>query len=121
MKRGISANTWVLGILGVIIVLAGADIVRRYVIDAAAEAKAPDYKPPSYDPPFKVGDAAPDFKLPDKDGKEHSLYELVKGDTVVSFLCGCNHCRAMQLYLSKVQQDLGQRSPQFVGVTTQSP
>lgn len=52
---------------------------------AAPKAKA--------EPSLKVGDAAPDFKITDSNGKEVNLAELTKdGPVLVRLTCGCLGC-----------------------------
>lgn len=40
---------------------------------------------------LKIGDKAPDFKLPATDGKTYSLADFAKADVLVVFF-SCNHC-----------------------------
>jgi hypothetical protein len=119
MKRRWNANTWVLVIFGTVILLVGIDIGRRAVQGRPVET--PEDKRASAAPPFKVGDVSPDFTLPDNKGVNRSLAELVKGDTVLTFSCGCNSCREMQTYMGKLQRALGPKAPAFMSVTSSLP
>jgi hypothetical protein len=116
MKRRANANTWILAGLLTVLVLVGLDVGRRYLWEAAHPEQLVN---PTL-PLFKVGEVAPDFELPDKAGKKHKLSQLVKRDTILSFLCGCNNCRAMQTYLAQLIKLMGPSAPDLVGVTTQN-
>ena len=52
---------------------------------------------------LNIGDAAPDFKLPGIDGKDHTLAEFGKAD-VLAVLFTCNHCPTSQAYEDEVIQ-----------------
>ena len=67
------------------------------------------------------GDPAPDFSLKDKDSVPHSLTSLVKGDTLLMFICGCEKCRNMQMKMAKCFERLGDRAPTVVAVATIDP
>ncbi len=60
-----------------------------------------------------VGDRAPDFELPDIEGKVHRLREMREPLLVVAFWC--NHCPYVQAWESRMV-DLGRKfAPQGVG------
>jgi len=113
-----NANQVVLFLLATVLLLAGMDIGRRLVAEEP-EVAAP--KPPSPDPAFKVGDPAPDFVLPDERGHPRRLTELVKGDTILTFSCGCNHCREFQSYLAQLYKTLGSKVPAVISINTTHP
>jgi len=119
MKLRLSANTWVLIVLSVIVVAVGSEAARVYLGDKTG-GPSPDMAK-QYDPDFKVGDPAPDFSLKDKDSVPHSLTSLVKGDTLLMFICGCENCRNMQNYMVKCFERLGDRAPAVVSVATIDP
>src|SRR4051812_11182303 len=98
MKLRLSANVWVLIILAVIIVAVGSEAARVYLQLPGSPADNPNQAAEvnPHSPSFKVGDPAPDFSLKDKDGKPHSLSSLVKRDTLLCFICGCNNCQKAQ-------------------------
>lgn len=116
MRRHWSANTWVLTILAVILVLAAIDIGSRLL---AGPRREPEAGPAQrYDPAFKMGDLAPDFALPDRSGRRHRLSDLARGDTLLCFTCGCKSCLDLQTYVGELIQKLGPRAPQVLNVTT---
>lgn len=114
-----SANTWVLVILSVVLILVGVDLGRRTL--AVTKAQVEEGKPPTTDPDFKVGDTAPDFELADRTGKKHKLSELAGKDTLLSFLCGCSSCRQVQTYTGVLTRKLGPKAPKLVAVTSADP
>ena len=114
MKRRWNSNTWVLIILGGVLLLTGFDVGRRFLVTKDYVVESPA------NPGFKIGDEAPDFELPDKAGVKHSLSSLVKKDTMLCFLCGCNSCRTMQTYLGKLVKLMGPNAPEVISVTTQN-
>jgi peroxiredoxin len=52
---------------------------------------------------LEIGDAAPDFKLPGVDGKEHSLADFAKSRLLLVVFT-CNHCPTAQAYESRIMQ-----------------
>lgn len=69
---------------------------------------------------LKIGDKAPDFRLPGVDGKAYSLNDLrAKKILVVVFMC--NHCPYVQAYIDRiklVQSDYGLKGVQIVGINS---
>lgn len=70
-----------------------------------------------------IGDAAPPFRLPDLDGKYHSLEDYADSEVlVVNFTC--NHCPTAQAYedrfISLVDEYEG-KSVAFLAISTNSP
>jgi peroxiredoxin len=120
MRPRWTANTWVLVVLLGLIVVIGAETARA-VLKGSGPKAAEAEQPPSRDPAFKVGDAAPDFSLPDRSGTRRSLSSLVKGETVLFFMCGCSRCRDTQNYLGKLRAVLGPKAPKVVSVSTTDP
>jgi len=112
---------WVLIILAVIIVAVGSEAARVYMGDNSRQAPSPADESAQFNPPFKVGDLAPDFSLKDKDGRPHSLSSLVKKKTLLCFICGCQNCRNMQNYLQKCFARLGDQAPAVISVATIDP
>jgi peroxiredoxin len=121
MKTRWSSNAWILTILCGIIVLIAVDIGRSMFAKPAPGSLAGNGNP--YTPPFKVGELAPDFRLPDKDAKQHALSELVKkGNTLLVFSCGCANCKDLQTYLGKyIIPKMGKSAPRIVSVSSSSP
>lgn len=114
MKK-LSANSWVLIILTLVIAVIGIEATRKALAGdkVAADPGAPPEK-------IKVGEVAPDFTLPDHTGKDKSFSELVAAPTMLTFSCGCSSCRTMETYLGKLQKakkDL----PPVVTVTSADP
>jgi hypothetical protein len=115
-----SATTWVLMIVGGILLLVGIDVGRQVLVNTSGGVTAPDAEVPAEGktPEFKVGDKAPDFTFKDAAGTPHSLSSMVKGDTTLSFICGCSQCEEMQLWLSKLYKKMGAKAPKVVSVST---
>lgn len=103
-------------LVAVILVLSGA-IVHRW----RAKTTPAIFIADTYRAPFQVGDAAPDFALPDRTGKTRRLSELVDRQTLLWFTCGCSRCREMQALMGRLARRLGQKAPQVVSVTTGLP
>ena len=118
MRRRWNANTWVLTILGTILLLVGIDVGRRLV---AGPASGPEPPKASIEPDFKVGDTAPDFTLPDNKKREQTLSKLVKRDTLLTFSCGCNQCKEFQTWTGKLLPLMGKDAPEVISVNTTSP
>jgi len=115
MGKRWSANNIVLAALGGILLLVAVDVGRNLIAGPPPES-VPDLA--AVTPDFRVGDLAPDFKLPDALGKEHSLSELVKRQTILTFICGCEMCRGMHRYIRKVRAKMGDRAPDVISVST---
>lgn len=119
--RSWSANTWVLTVFGVIIVLAGIDIGRRMLQPATGdESPTMNEQAEASTPAFKVGDPAPDFTLPDSSGTNRSLSGLVKKDSLLLFTCGCSNCKDIESYLSQILPKM-KRRPDVISVTSAKP
>lgn len=117
MKRRWNSNVVVLVILGGVLLLVGFDVGRRYLVESKPGAASENPTKPK----FAKGDEAPDFELPDKAGVKHTLSSLVKKDTVLCFLCGCDSCRKTQTYLGKLTKLLGPNAPDVISVSSQAP
>jgi peroxiredoxin len=119
MKRRWNANTWVLAIFCGLMFLTIADVARRYIVGPPVE-KAPtrDDIARRLAPSFKVGDVAPDFTAPDAKGFPHRLQDLVKGDTLLCFTCGCSKCLDYQSYMAKLLKKLGPAAPKVINCST---
>lgn len=127
MKRRWNANTWIAVIVIGVVVLIAFDAVRAAlrpptVTPKPAQASQVPVVPkrPS-EPDFNVGDTAPDFSLPDRYGKTHRLSELVKGDTLLMFTCGCAHCLDLQNYVGLLSKHMKGRPPAVINVTSLPP
>ncbi|HEU4752183.1 MAG TPA: redoxin domain-containing protein, partial [Armatimonadota bacterium] len=124
MSNRWSANTWVLVIVTAVLVMIGVDLGRRAIIGDRLDPQA-DLTKQTTDPPFKVGEATPDFSLPDASKKMHSLSELLRRapdrHTILAFSCGCAACRTVQTYLGTLQKKLGPKAPQFICVGSTQP
>lgn len=119
MRRRGNANTWLLGILIAIIGAIGIDVGRRMYYPPKPET--PEQKKAEHAPPFKVGGTAPDFALWDDHGQKHALSELVQGDTLVTFTCGCSSCKDMHTYMAKLLAKMGKDAPPVVTITSMPP
>jgi hypothetical protein len=116
MKRRGNANTWLLGILIAILGVIGIDIGHRMY--SPSKVDTPEQIAKKMSPPFKVGDVAPDFSLPDDERQYKSLSQLIKGDTILTFTCGCSACKEMHTYLAELLKKMGERAPHVVTVTS---
>jgi hypothetical protein len=122
MRRPLNGNILLLGGLGVLLLLVGSELGRRFLIAPPARpqpvpvsAAAPSGR---FNPAFKVGELAPDFTLPDASGTKRRLSELVHRDTLLCFACGCAQCLDIQTYLGILKQRLGPKGPDVISVTT---
>jgi peroxiredoxin len=111
-------NLKLIGLAAVALVgaLVGSELLRGYTKGVADEQFRSNHG--SYTTPFRVGDLAPDFTLPDSSGKQRSLASLVHQDTMLCILCGCDRCRTMQTRLGIMLRSLGARAPKVVSVTS---
>lgn len=69
---------------------------------------------------LKIGDKAPDFKLPGIDGKAYSL-DSFKGKPILVVVFMCNHCPYVQGSLDRlkaIQADFGIKGVQVVGINS---
>ncbi|MGV3720904.1 MAG: peroxiredoxin family protein [Actinomycetota bacterium] len=116
MKRRLDPIQIVVAGALMLALLLGLDLAMKHFADTAdAQFRATHG---DYAPRFQEGALAPDFTLPDNKGQMRSLASLVKGDTILCFLCGCSHCRHMQTYLTGLLKGMGDRAPAVVSVTT---
>ncbi|MCI0360974.1 MAG: redoxin domain-containing protein [Planctomycetaceae bacterium] len=70
-----------------------------------------------------IGDAAPDFHLPDVDGKEYSLASF-KGAKLLLVVFTCNHCPTAQAYearLKQLQADYRDKGVALVAISPNDP
>ena len=109
---------WGLALVGVVAAGVAFDLARRAVSPPQGRRAA---RAPRHVPQFAVGDAAPDFSLPDHRGKSHRLSEVVKGDTLLTFLCGCAQCIDLQTFTGLMVKKMGERAPTLIGVTSMPP
>ena len=121
MRPRWSANTWVLVVLSTILLLSAIDVGRRVLGEQNPEVVETAIIQKEVTPPFKVGDTAPDFELPDRTGKKHRLADLVREPTMLCFLCGCANCRDLQTYMGTLMPRLGAQAPKVIGVSTSMP
>jgi hypothetical protein len=101
--------------LGLLLLLIGYDVVNRSLRGTTAVVRAPE---PKQIPPFRVGDLAPDFALPDSSGSTFQLSHLVSRDTLLCFTCGCSNCLDLQTYLGILVKRMGAKAPDVITVTT---
>ncbi len=67
---------------------------------------------------FKVGELAPRFAVPDLQGKERSLDELLGRETLLLFWNpGCGYCKAMADDLKRWEAKPGRNAPQLVFIS----
>lgn len=120
MKRPRSSAVYILATLAVLLGVVGVEAVGRMLRAPAAGALAGSAAlgSVSYYPDFRVGDLAPDFELPDREGKPHRLSELVRRDTMLFFACGCSHCMEVQTLLGILSKKLRDKTPAVISVTT---
>jgi len=124
MKRRWNANTWAFVILASILLIAAVDMGSRALMGPPAEADGTPRDTRTQAtmlPAFKVGDTAPDFVLPDESGRKRALSEVLKRDTLLCFICGCNACRTMQTYLPRMLAKMKPPRPQVISVASFSP
>lgn len=114
--RKLNANQWVLVVVVVLLVAIGIDLTRKVLMGDNASAA-----PPRKEDSILVGQAAPDFTLPDEKGKDRTLASLVKGPTLLTFSCGCSSCRQMEGYLGKLQKTKGSGFPAVITVSSADP
>ncbi|MFN3650930.1 MAG: redoxin domain-containing protein [Armatimonadota bacterium] len=115
MKARWSANTWALLVLVIVLGVVGIETGRSLL--AGPAPGAPDTPAPA-PLSFKVGDAAPDFTLKDASDRPHTLSQMVKGETLLGFICGCADCRQVQHYLGRLQRMEGDKFPELITVAT---
>ena len=122
-KLRLGANAWILLVILLVFVVVGVEVGRTALKEAArdqpaAPASAASPGAPAFDPDFRVGDPAPEFTLPDRAGRPHKLSELVRGDTLLCFICGCASCEDLQTYMGLLARKMGKKAPQVVSVST---
>ena len=69
---------------------------------------------------IKIGDKAPDFRLPGTDGKAYSLNDF-KARKVLAIIFMCNHCPYVKGSLERIRQlqsDFGIKGLQVVGINS---
>ena len=69
---------------------------------------------------IKIGDKAPDFRLPGTDGKAYSLNDF-KARKVLAIIFMCNHCPYVKGSLERIKQlqsDFGIKGLQVVGINS---
>ncbi len=69
---------------------------------------------------LEIGSAAPDFKLPGVDGKQHALQEFRNADVLVVIFT-CNHCPTAQAYEDRIKQLAADYKNKNVAVVAISP
>jgi peroxiredoxin len=119
MARRWKSRSIVLAAVAVVMILCGVDLGRSYLAGVTEERFRAAHG--DVTPPFKQGDLAPDFTLPDSAGKKHSLSSLVHRDTMLCLLCGCDQCRQAQAYLGQLLRKMGDRAPQVISVSSAPP
>jgi peroxiredoxin len=72
---------------------------------------------------LEIGDAAPDFRLPGVDGKDHSLGDFAKAK-LLAVVFTCNHCPTAQAYEDRIIQlhaDYKDRGVALVAISPNDP
>jgi hypothetical protein len=113
------AHAWLLVVLAGIVLVAGVGVARR-CLERLTPARAV-FIPDSYQPTFREGDTAPDFAFADRTGRKRRLSELVRGDTLLWFTCGCSRCRELQVFMDRLARRLGKQAPAVISVTSGLP
>jgi hypothetical protein len=128
MRRRWNPTTITLTVLGGILLLAAIDMGQRMLAGPAPPPPPVNLpklaQPPARVPsrnPLKIGQAAPDFELPDSSGKTRHLTGVVHGDTLLCFICGCANCMDLQTYMGILAKRMGRRAPAVVTVSTTAP
>jgi FtsP/CotA-like multicopper oxidase with cupredoxin domain/peroxiredoxin len=69
-----------------------------------------------------IGSVAPDFTLPDAEGRKHSLHELGGKPTVLFFFkgYGCLHCAQQVAAFSEAYRSFAEKGIQVIGVSSDS-
>lgn len=70
-----------------------------------------------------IGDAAPDFKLPGVDGKDHSLNDFADA-RLLMIVFTCNHCPTAQAYeqrIAKLHADYREKGVALVAISPNDP
>lgn len=116
LRRTSPFKVWGCTALALVALLVVADVGRRLVSEATVPVAARSSQ--EFEPPFRVGELAPDFTLPDRNGKPHRLSELVRHDTLLCFTCGCANCIDFQSFTAIMLQRLGRKAPEVITVTT---
>lgn len=85
----------------------------------SAPARADEHRPP----PLAIGASAPDFCLPNIDGKTHCLADYASSKVlVIAFTC--NHCPTAQLYETRLKQlaaDYQDRGVTLIAIQPNNP
>jgi len=71
-------------------------------------------KPADEHPTLAIGSAAPDFHLPDVNGKMYSLASF-KSNPVLVVIFTCNHCPTAQAYEDRIMKMVSDYQPKNVG------
>jgi peroxiredoxin len=117
-----NANTLLLSLFVLILIGAGLDYGRRVLGENKSEVpKSTAVKGEGMNPDFAVGDPAPDFALPDSQKRVHKLSELVKGETLLFFACGCQNCKQVQTWLADFQRSGKVKVPPVITITSAPP
>lgn len=116
-------NKWLLGVLVGIFLLFGLD---RYLKrpqpspeEKDAERRAAMMK--TWTPAFALGAFAPDFHLPDAQGKQHSLSEFLNKPTLLSFYSDDHRSRTWAREMQKLWNHIGRTRMRSVVVVSFSP
>ncbi|MFN3648487.1 MAG: peroxiredoxin family protein [Armatimonadota bacterium] len=127
---------WLLGILVVIGSVLGGDILLRTMPRAPASpaglveatgaaARSGQAGVPEITRPvgkgLPIGSLAPDFELPDLQGKAHHLSEFRGKPVLMAFYCGCARCNMLAQILSTVLEEIPGEKPHNLVVTSIDP
>lgn len=120
----VGGNLWLLGVLGVVVLAIAGDFALRQIRGAAPPTPQDETETArrkaeaDVTPEFRVGDPAPDFTLPDREGKAHLLSGIVRGETYLWFTCACAHCINLQTYFGILLDTHPGPDPLVINVTT---
>lgn len=116
---GQRAVMWLLGGLAAVFVLLTLGVGLLALTSRPPGPAAGADRPPALE--LRVGQAAPDFALPDDANRTRRLSELDGEPSVLLFLCGCGRCYLMVSALQEIEKQLHGETPRHLVVTTMSP
>jgi peroxiredoxin len=127
MRKRVQGQTVVLGAIFAVAALIGIEYVLRGVRPAPPE---PEEQPEIVaEQPKAVksnglakGSLAPDFELPDDQGRVRRLRDFAGKKLILSFYCGCARCGLMAQGIHKIEELLVEGArPETVAVVTMEP
>jgi len=121
--RGFDArigNSAFLALAAALMLSAGAQAADK---SATTKPKAKKYPPYPKIVGLRIGDKAPDFKLPGVDGKDHTLAEY-KDARILAIVFTCNHCptsRMQEDAIIKLSTDYAGKGVKLVAISPNDP